>query len=190
MNPFPLTTVENEQKILLPHEKLHNDLSEVLLKVKRGQIRSRSEAEVKYEEWKSRPQFLKAGQMHPKELESLTEQWENMIATFQQQPNPEVAVSADPNSAAKKGKNSFLQKIKNSKYSTLPSMPLRLKFPRSLSTHSIPDPPMVDRTTSLPRYRSQSDAAKEINETSAVMKINNNDVDNAGPGNKCHPKNK
>ena len=153
VNPFPLTFAQ--QASLQPPndvEKLKNDLALVQAKIDRLSL---SEKETKFEEWKSSPFLelaLKNG--HAKEVEELTAQWEEMLN--------------EDRKSLPEGEKSFRQKFRqlikskkrlDEKYSTLPSMPIRLK--RKSSSENSP-------------RRNKSSSVSETNRTSESSECSRN----------------
>jgi len=148
VNPFPPTYVQIEQKSL-PIDVLKTDFILVQSQLIKGQI-SLIEAETKFEEWRASLSFNLVNETDPSAVEQLIKKWEKMLIT---QKNAEESIKIDPSEKSFRKKFTKLfesgKKKTDSKYSTLPSMPLRLKK-RHVSTTS------VSTAESQPEIRNKS----------------------------------
>ena len=144
VNPFPLTYVpQNEQKSSAQaKDRLKTELSQVQSQLIKGQI-SLVEAENKFEEWKASLLYTLVTETEPTAVAQLSKQWEKMLTSAQK--NADESTLKIDQSNEKSLRKKFTKLIKSggkkknadSKYSTLPSMPLRLKN-RHKSATSVP----------------------------------------------------
>ncbi len=155
VNPFPLTLAHNSQRNLpSPQDRLKGDLVQVQNK---QQFFTLSDVEAKYEEWKCNPyQDL----VDEKSRADLTQQWEEIIASKKREEN-EKSFRQKFRKLIKTKKNKNNNEP-GSKYSTLPSMPLRLKKGRTVSSSSIPH---VEPNSNL-TLRNKSSSECETNRNS------------------------
>ena len=137
VNPFPPTLVQNEQKTS-PKDRLKSEFSQVQTQLTKGQI-GMAEAEMKFKEWKASLSFTLVEETNPEAVGQLTKQWEDMLVAEQKN---ETKVDANNEKSFRKKFTKLIKSGKkkttsDSKYSTLPSMPLRLKKAKTASMTSV-----------------------------------------------------
>ena len=144
VNPFPLTYVSCTEQKNSPKDQLKAELLQVQSQFIRGQI-SLVEAENKFEEWKASLLNTLVTETEPTAVAQLSKQWEKMLTTAQKNADESTTTVKIDQSNEKSLRKKFTKLIKSggkkktadSKYSTLPSMPLRLKN-RHKSATSVP----------------------------------------------------
>ena len=156
VNPFSLTYIQKtERKSSSPKDRLKSEFSQAQSQLFNGKI-TLMEAEMKFEEWKSSLMYTLVEEVDPTAVDQLTKQWEDILG---QKNANEVKTEHNEKSLRKR----FTKMIKssnkkkgttpeNTKYSTLPSMPLRLKKARAISATSVAASPTQD---SQPLLQSQ-----------------------------------
>ena len=157
VKPFPMIVVQNDQKNS-PEDRLRSEFTQVQTQLITGQI-NLAEAEVKYEEWKSSLLYTLASDLSRAETEALTKKFEEMIETTRRN---EKECSEEKSFRKKfrklmKSSSKEAKKKTDAKYSTLPSMPLGLKKPRTVSASNFPTSPSYE----IPPPRNKSSSVSE-----------------------------
>ena len=186
VNPFPLTVPKTERKSSSPKDRLTNEFSQAQSQLFKGQI-TLAEAEMKFEEWKSSLMYTLVEEVDPGAVDQLTKQWEDILGKKDN-------VKNETNEKSLRKKFTKLIKIRdkkkgtitpeNTKYSTLPSMPLRLKKARAISATSVNANPNQDsqslqssqirnKSCSISETSRNSDSVSESSCSSAFEKTDN-----------------
>ena len=128
VTPFPVITVASKRSENT--KSLYGETQEELINIqnmfKKGEL-TLQQVESKFEVWKSRPDVMTASTNHKTEVEDMKKDWENVRKNLKKNDN---------DSLLKRMKNRKKKSLSDLKFSTLPSMPLRLRKP-SRSTSSL-----------------------------------------------------
>ena len=128
VTPFPVITVASKRSENT--KSLYSETQEELINIqnmfKKGEL-TLQQVESKFEVWKSRPDVMTASTNHKTEVEDMKKDWENVRKNLKKNDN---------DSLLKRMKNRKKKSLSDLKFSTLPSMPLRLRKP-SRSTSSL-----------------------------------------------------
>ena len=127
---------------------------------------------MKFEEWKSSLMYTLVKEIDPLAVDQLTKQWEEILD--QKNLSNEVVKSESNDKSLRKKFTKLIKSNRkksvtpeNTKYSTLPSMPLRLKKAKAISATSIAARPMQDsQPVPLSQIRNKSCSISEASQNS------------------------
>ena len=171
VNPFPLTYVSCNEQTNSPKDQLKAEFLQVQSQLIKGQI-SLVEAENKFEEWKASLLYTLVTETEPTAVAQLSKQWEKMLTTAQKNADESTVKIDQSNEKSLRKKFTKLiksggkKKIADSKYSTLPSMPLRLKN-RHKSATSVPT--VVSPAESQPDMLRNKSCSISVSETGSRL---------------------